>query len=91
MKELAKYETEIGHSGIHAKGSVGVEASNLKFEVAVSGSVPLEKIIDPVMAQVDKLVDKLEALIPGYQTAMAAELKAETREAIVKALSEKPE
>lgn len=86
MKEFVKFEKEIGGDGAKVEGVLGVEQSTLKL--AVSASYPIAKIVDPVMVAFDQLVDKLEQLIPGDQTVLAAQAKAEARTAVVKALSE---
>jgi len=86
MKELVKFEKEVGGDGAKAAGVIKVEGDQLKATVEIG--MPLSKVVEPVMTQFDKLVDKLEALIPGDQKAMAATLKAEAREELVKLLSE---
>lgn len=85
-KQLLAFEKEIGGDGAKAAGAIGVEGDQLKASVAVT--FPLAKVIEPVGTVIDQLVDKLEALIPGDQKAMAAQAKADARAAIVKALSE---
>lgn len=86
MRELFKFEKEVGTDGAKVAGAVGVEESTLK--VQLTAEYPLAKIINPVMVEVDQLVDKLEKLIPGDQSAMATQAKADARAAIVKAISE---
>lgn len=86
MKEFVKFEQEIGGDGAIAKGAVGIEGVNLKAMVEIT--YPALKVIDPVLKQVDNLVDKLEKLIPGDQLEMAAKAKVEYREALAKALAE---
>lgn len=86
MKKLISFEQPIGGDGANAAGAVGIEGSNLKAEVSIV--YPIEKIIEPAAKVIDDLVDKLEKLIPGDQTAMAAQAKADSRAALVKALSE---
>lgn len=86
VKELVKFEQGLGADGGAAQGALGVEGTNLKAVVSVT--YPIEKVIAPVTKVIDDLVDKLEKLIPGDQTAMAAQVKADARAAIVKALSE---
>lgn len=86
MREIASFEQGIGGDGGKVQGKLGVEGSDLTAQVNVK--YPIAKIIDPVMGVVDGLVDKLEAVIPGDQKAMAAQAKLDAREAIIKALSE---
>lgn len=88
MKQLASIEKEIGADGGKIKGSVGVNGDQLELSGTVS--YPISKIVEPVMGVVDSVIDKLEKLIPGDQSAMAAALKAEARADVVKALSEQP-
>lgn len=85
MKELVSFEQAIGGDGAKLKGQLGTEAADLKLQVAVS--YPVEKILEPALKVIDGLVDKLEALIPGDQKAMAASAKADARAAILKALT----
>lgn len=89
MKSLAKFEQKIGGDGAELKGNVGIDASDVVAQVEIR--YPLAKVIDPVMGVVDGLVDKLEKLIPGDQTGLAAQAKIDARAAIVKALSEAPQ
>lgn len=86
MKNLVDFDKEIGSDGAKAVGALGVDGESLKFEVGVT--YPIAKVIDPVMKVVDGLIDKVEKLIPGDQTGVAAKLKAEAREEMVKLLSE---
>lgn len=86
MKELVKFEQEFGGDGAKAKGQLGVDGDALAL--AISVSYPIAKIIEPAVKVIDDLVDKLEQLIPGDQSVLAAKAKADAREALVKALSE---
>lgn len=86
MKDIVSFEQGIGGDGATLKGSLGVEGETLSAQVQVS--FPIEKIVEPAMKVVDDLVDRLEKLIPGDQTAMAASAKADARAALLKAFSE---
>ena len=86
MREIIKFEKEVGTDGAKVAGAVGVDESTLK--VQLTAEYPIAKIVDPVMVVVDQLVDKLEKLIPGDQIAMATQAKADARAAVVKAISE---
>lgn len=86
MKDLIKHEQAIGADGAQVAAKIGVEGVNLKAELAVT--YPIEKIVEPAVKVINDLVDKLEQFIPGDQTGMAAQLKADAKEALVKALSE---
>lgn len=87
MREITKIDHSFGEQG-SAKLALGVEASDLVLTGSASYKIPLAKVVDPVMNVVDGLIDKLEQLIPGDQSAMAAEAKADARAALVKVLSE---
>lgn len=86
MKDLVKFDQEIGGDGAKAAGGLGVSGSEIKLHVEVT--YPIAKVIDPVMKKVDWLVDELEKLIPGDQKAIAGVLKAQAREEILKVLAE---
>lgn len=86
MKEFINHEASLGGEGAKFGVKVGVEEEFIKLDASVS--YPIAKVVEPVMGVVDTLVDKLEKLIPGDQTAMAAQAKIDARAAIVKALSE---
>lgn len=83
MNKFGSIEQNLGADG-KVKGSVGVEGADLKVQAEIS--YPVEKIITPVFQVVDSLIDKLEALIPGDQKALAAGAKSDAREAILKAI-----
>lgn len=89
MKDLVKFDQEIGGDGAKAGGSIGIEADQLKAVVSVT--YPIAKVIEPVMKVLDGLVDKIEQLIPGDQVAIAQGLKDQARAEIVKLLSENQE
>lgn len=86
MKELVSFEQALGGDGAKLSGKVGTESSDLTVQIAVK--YPVEKIVEPALKVIDSLVDKLEALIPGDQKAMATAAKADAREAILKALTD---
>jgi hypothetical protein len=86
MKELAKFEQPVGGDGAMVGGAVGVEGEYLTANV--KAKYPIAKIVEPAAKVIDELVDKVEKLLPGDQTGLAAELKAEARAKLVKALSE---
>lgn len=85
MKELGKFEQELVDGG-KAKAAIGVEGVMLSAQISVQ--YPIAKIVEPALAAVDTLVDKLEALIPGDQKALAAKAKQEARDLIVASLAE---
>lgn len=86
MKELFKFDQEIGDSGLKVGGALGVNASDLSINIALK--YPLEKVLEPVLKVVDAAFDKIEDLIPGDQKAIALGLKEGARKEIVKLLSE---
>jgi hypothetical protein len=90
MKKIVGIDQDFGGGDVKgsAAGQLGIEGSDLVAEIAVKARYPLAKVVDPVMKVVDDLVDKVEKLIPGDQTMLAAGLKADARAAIVKAISE---
>ena len=85
-KQLFQVEKELGGDG--AKAAAGLSVSGEALELGIKVTYPLAKIVEPAGLIIDQLVDKLEALIPGDQKAMAAQAKADARAALVKALSE---
>lgn len=87
MKQLAAYSHQLGDQG-SAQALAAVDGGDLVVEVKASYRQPIAPIVEKVMGPVDDLIDKLEALIPGDQKALAAGAKADVRAAIVKALSE---
>lgn len=89
MKNLISFDQDLGGDGAKLNGGLGVAGDQLQAQVSVS--YPIAKIIEPAAKVIDQLVDKLEALIPGDQKAMAASAKADARAALVKALSEQSE
>lgn len=90
MKKIVGIDQEFG--GGDVKGSVGaqlsIEGSDLVADVSLKGKIPLEKVLVPVNKVIDQIIDKVEALIPGDQTALAAGLKADAHAQLVKLLSE---
>ncbi len=88
-KSLISFENDLGGDGAKVAGGLGVAGDQLQADVRVT--YPIAKIIEPAAKVIDGLVDKLEALIPGDQKAMAASAKADARAALIKALSENQE
>ncbi len=87
MKEMVKFEEQVGGDGASVKGALGVEGSNLKLEL--SAMYPIEKIVEPATKAVDSLLDKVKALIPGdWDDVMIEKFKVEYKEELVKMLSE---
>lgn len=87
MKKVVSFEQALGGDGGKVGGAVGIEGDQLKAELSVT--YPIEKVVEPALKVVDDLVDKLEKLIPGDQTAMAAKAKADARAALVAMIVEK--
>lgn len=73
---------EIGGDGAAAELLIG------EGKLAVQVSYPLEKIIEPLTSVVDKVVDKLEQFIPGDQTGLASQIKADARKELAELLAE---
>jgi len=88
MKEIVSVDKAVGDDGLKVQAALGVDKSDLVAQV--EARFPIAQVIDPAMKVVDGLVDKIEALIPGDQKALAAKLKAEARVELVELLSEKP-
>lgn len=90
MKEFAKLNQPIGSDGGVVVGAVsgGIDEQFISVKAEVELKYPTAKAVEPLTAVVDKLVDKLEAVIPGDQLAMAAEAKAEAKAAILKIIAE---
>jgi hypothetical protein len=85
MKELVKFEQKIGGDGGKVGGALGVDGSD--FVAQVQARFPMAAALEPAFKVVDGLVDKIEQWIPGDQKAMAAVLKAEALEQLLKLLS----
>lgn len=87
MKDLIAFEQEIGGDGAKAKGSLGVDADQLKLQLAVS--YPIAKVIEPATSALDGLLEKVKALIPGdWDNVMIDKFKDEYKKELVKLLSE---
>ena len=86
MKKLIEFEKEIIEETLKAGASLVIDGSDLKLQIGAS--MPIEKIAEPMFKVIDSAIDKIEKLIPGDQTALAATLKAEARAELVKLLSE---
>lgn len=87
MKTIAEYNHQIGEQG-QAVAIAAIDKSDLVVRVQMEFRQPVAPIVDKVMGPVDALIDKLEALIPGDQKAIATAGKAEIREQVLKILSE---
>jgi len=88
MKNIVSVDKPIGDDGLAVKGALGVDKSDLVAQV--EARFPIAKVVEPAMKVIDGMVDKIEALIPGDQKQLAANLKAEAREELIKMLSENP-
>lgn len=88
MKKIVGFENKIGGDGAMVAGELAVDGANLAAVVKIV--YPIEKVAEPAFKVIDELVDKVEKLIPGDQTALAAGLKADARAALIKLLSESP-
>lgn len=90
MKKLVGYEHDFGGGDVKGKASaqVAIDATDIVMEIAATGRVPVEKIAKPAFDVIDNLVDKIEQWIPGDQKAMAAELKKDARELLLKLIAE---
>ena len=87
MKEIVKFEQEVGGDGAVAMGILGVEASSLKFQVSVT--YPLQKLAEPVNKAIDSAFDMVKDTIPGnWEDAMVDGFKAKIKEELIKLLSE---
>lgn len=85
MKDVVKFDKAIGTDGLKAAGGVGIDGTDFVGHTEIR--FPIVKAIDPLMKVVDNLVDKVEKLIPGDQTALAAKLKLEARDEIAKLIA----
>lgn len=87
MKEIVKFEKELGADGAKAAGSLVIQEGSIKAQVEVS--YPLAKIVEPVTNALDKAIDKLKAAIPGeWDDALLDKVKVEYKEEITKLLAE---
>lgn len=87
MKELLKFEKEIGESQAKVGGALVVENSLIVAEVKVS--FPVAKLVEPATKAVDNLLDKLEKAIPGdWDKVLIEKVKAEYKEELTKLISE---
>lgn len=73
---------EKGFGGDGATTGLYVEGQALVAKV----SYPLSEALEPLYSVIDKAIDKVEQLIPGDQTGIAAKLKAEAREELTQLL-----
>lgn len=90
MKKLVGYDHDFGGGDVKgaAGAQLGIEGSDIIADVHVKARVPIAIVAQPAFKVIDQLVDKIEAWIPGDQTAIAAGLKADARAQLVKLLSE---
>lgn len=87
MKTIVDFDKEIGSDGAKVKGALGVEAQDLRLEVAVT--YPIAKVVEPATQALDKLLDKIKATIPGTWDDVAIDkFKVEYKEDLVALLSE---
>lgn len=82
MKTVVEKKLVDKADGLGVGVGLYVEEETLSLQVAVE--YPLAKVVEPVMKGIDKLLDKLEAVIPGdWDKPMIEKLKAEAREEII--------
>jgi hypothetical protein len=86
VKEIVKFDKELGADGAKAEGAVVIVDGNVKAQVSIS--YPLTKIIEPATTALDKAIDKLKAAIPGtWDDALLDKVKTEYKEELAKYLS----
>jgi len=85
MKEFTSINKPLGADG-NFKAAAGLDGAMLIAKIEVG--YPVEKLLSPILDAGDKLVDKIEALIPGDQKAMAQAAKEDFRAAIMKLITE---
>lgn len=83
MGKIAGIEQQLSDAG-KVSAELALENKMLKLKISGEYAYPAEKVLDPALAIIDQLVDKLEAVIPGDQKAMAQEAKADARAAVMK-------
>jgi len=87
MKELVKFEKELGGDGAKAEGTVVIHEGHVKAQVAIS--YPVVKIIEPAMKVLDDALNKLEAAIPGdWDKVLLEKVKQEYKEELAKLIAE---
>lgn len=87
MKAIVDFDKEIGGDGAKVKGALGVEAQDLRLEVAVT--YPIAKVVEPATKALDEVIDKLEQLIPGdWDKPMLEKVKLEFKEKFIALLAE---
>lgn len=86
-KTIYTHKQKLGEHG-EAEAKLGVNGENLRVEVSATAHYekPISEIAEPILKVADSFVDKIEALIPGDQKAMAAAAKADFRKAVVDGL-----
>lgn len=85
MKEFTSINKPLGADG-NFKAALGLEGQMLTAKIEVG--YPVAKLAEPILKAGDDLVDKIEALIPGDQKAMATAAKADFRAAVMKLITE---
>lgn len=86
MKELYVLEKNIGSDGLSVSGTIGIEESNVK--VAISLEYPIEMILQPATKALDKLLDKIEKIIPtDWDKPYIEKLKVEYKQELIKLLT----
>jgi len=86
VKDLVKFEKEIGNDGAKVQGGLVISEGMLKAEVSVN--YPLAQIVEPVTSLLDKAIDKLKAAIPGeWDDALLDKVKSEYKDELSKFLS----
>lgn len=88
-KKIVDFDKALGGDGAQVVGALSVVGETLEAKIAVT--YPLEKVLTPAYEVIDKLIDKVEKLIPGDQSALAAGLKEDARRELLQLLSEKKE
>lgn len=82
MKSIVSFDQAVGGDGLKVQGGLGVEGTDLVAQV--KAVFPIAQVIEPAMKVLDGMVDKIEQIIPGDQKGIAAGLKADAREQLMK-------
>jgi hypothetical protein len=86
MKDLVKFDKELGADGAKVEGGLVLNEGFIQAEVSIK--YPMAKIIQPATDALDKLIDKLKAAIPGdWDDAILEKAKTEYKEELQKFLS----
>ena len=87
MKNLYVIEKNVGSDGLAVSGAIGIEESNVK--VAIALEYPIAMILEPATKALDKLLDKVEKLIPtDWDKPYIEQLKVEYKQELIKLLSQ---